>query len=829
MQNRIILVFFLILIKTTTAQRETLKTFPDDPINLANVALSDSNNSNSEQGLLQASGDVFLRKATFDLGVGFFRVRGYDANSTMVTLNGIVMNKFLDGRPQWNNWGGLNDISRNQERSYGLASSTTTFGKVLGAININLRPSQMRPGTRLSSSASNRTYSGRLMATRTIQNTNGISYTFSASRRWASQGYVDGTLYDAYSGYGALEYQFKDKHSVTLTTILASNRRGRSAPLTTEVFELVGRQYNPYWGDQNGTRRNAREQKIQEPIVLLNYFYNSEKFDLSLGAAYQFGKRSRSRLGFFDAPNPDPVYYRYLPSFYINSPLGANFIGANQAEAGFLANPQLSWRRFYNANASNGGKAAYVLYDDIIADNQISFNLTGNLKLNDWMNIDFGISNQLLNSDNYAKIKDLLGAEFHEDIDTFSNTRNDLEGILQKGTGAIFNYNYNIKAIQTHGFSQVRFSHKNWSGSASITYGQTAYQRKGRFKNDRFTEGSIGNSPQVKFSNLGIKAGLLYKVNGRHWLAINALHTTKPPTLQNTFINPRENNQVVPKITNEKVLGAEGNYFLRLPNLKGRFSTYYSQFDKSTDVNFFFVESGVGSDFVQEVISNLSKRHYGIEIGLEYQLSPTVKFIGAGAWGNYSYANNPNVTINFDTAGNEEELINVEGNIDLGSANLRGYRLGQGPQTAYSLGIEYRDPNYWWLGTTINYLGDNYINISSITRTQSFFLNPETGLRFPEATDAAVNMLLQQLRLDDFYVLNFVGGKSWRVSGKYISAFVSVSNALNINFKTGGFEQSRNGNFGELAQDNLSGNPTFGPKFWYGRGRTYFINLAINF
>jgi hypothetical protein len=74
-----------------------------------------------------------------------------------------------------------------------------------------------------------------------------------------------------------------------------------------------------------------------------------------------------------------------------------------------------------------------------------------------------------------------------------------------------------------------------------------------------------------------------------------------------------------------------------------------------------------------------------------------------------------------------------------------------------------------------------------------------------------------------------IGGKSWLKTGKYISVFASVNNVFDTVFRTGGFEQSRNGNFGQLQQDNLSGNPSFAPRYWYGFGRTFFLNVAISF
>ena len=129
----------------------------------------------------------------------------------------------------------------------------------------------------------------------------------------------------------------------------------------------------------------------------------------------------------------------------------------------------------------------------------------------------------------------------------------------------------------------------------------------------------------------------------------------------------------------------------------------------------------------------------------------------------------------------------------------------------------------------MNYLADNYANISTITRTQSFYLDPETSTPFPNATEENVNRLLTQYPLDNFYLLNLIGGKSWLKNGKYISIFASVNNVFDTTFRTGGYEQSRNGNFGQLQQDNLSGTPSFAPKYWYGYGRTFFLNLAYSF
>ncbi|HEY4629327.1 MAG TPA: carboxypeptidase-like regulatory domain-containing protein, partial [Flavobacterium sp.] len=81
----------------------------------------DSSGSENTSGLLQSSKDAFQQAAAFNWGQARFRIRGLDSEHSTMMINGVSMNKLYDGRPQWGDWGGLNDATRNQEFSVGTS------------------------------------------------------------------------------------------------------------------------------------------------------------------------------------------------------------------------------------------------------------------------------------------------------------------------------------------------------------------------------------------------------------------------------------------------------------------------------------------------------------------------------------------------------------------------------------------------------------------------------------------------------------------------------------------------------------------------------------
>lgn len=804
-------------------------TLSDDELN------DDTSGADNISGLLSASQDIFQRAAAFEFSQSFFRVRGLNTDNGAVLMNGIEMNKMFDGRPQWSNWGGLNDVLRGQELSMGLAPSSYTFGGLLGSTNINLRASSYRAGGRITYSSSNRSYTNRLMATYASGLLDGgWSYAFSIGRRWGDEGFQDGTFYDANSFFASVEKKINDKHSLNFVGIYTPNRRGKSSPNTQEVFDLKGTTYNEYWGWHDGEKRNSRVRRIAEPVLMLNHYWDiSDKTTLNTNVAYQFGELGNSRLDYAGGANPSPAYYQDLPSYFLADTDGPDYAGAYLAEQSFRNGGQVNWNRIYDANLTNninGDYAAYILYEDRSDDQQFSANTILESSLSDQVTLNAAVNYKRLKSHNFAEIMDMLGSNTgYLNVDSFDQVQFDLRNPNQVvGEGDTFRYNFNIDANVLSSFVQAQFKYNKVDFFLAGSYTATEYQREGLYQSETYADNSYGKGRKLSFTGLGAKGGFTYKFSGKHIFNVNAGYLTKAPTIRNTFTNSRENHAIVGDqsgidITEEKITSFDANYVFRSSTVKARLTGYYTQMQDANEISFYFADgiSGVdqGTAFVQEILQGIDKSHLGLEFGIEAQVTPTIKLTGVASVGQYTYNNNPNLVLTSSDF--------VEG-LNFGQANLENYRIAAGPQQAASIGFEYRDPNYWWFGTTANFFADTYVDVSPLTRTQNFYLDTD-GLPFSDYDPDLARELLRQERFDDYMVINAVGGKSWKIRDYYVSLFVSLNNILNQKFKSGGFEQGRSANYQSLKED--AGNPkrVFGPKYWYGRGPTYFLNLNFRF
>ena len=815
----------------------------NDVVDFFSISLSDdelnddTSASDNISGLLNSSMDVFYRTAAYEFSSSFFKVRGLDSDNAIVHINGIKMNKLYNGRPQWSNWGGLNDVLRNQELSNGSIPLKYNFGGILGSNNINIRASEYGEGGRITYSSSNRSYSNRLMATyNSGMLEKGWAYSLSIGRRWGNEGYQDASFYDSNSAFFSVQKIFNSKHSLNLAAIYAPNRRGKVSPNTQEVYDLKGIKYNEYWGYQDGEKRNSRVKRVVEPIILLNHDWSiDENSSLETSIGYQFGEMGNSRLDYAGGGNPSPAYYQDLPSYFLADTNGPDYEGAYIAQENFVNDGQINWNRIYDANLTNNLSnlnAAYVLYEDRVDDTQLTLNSAYNKEINENIKITSSVNYRNLVSDNFAEISDMLGGYSYSNIDSFDNLDYNLlspNSIVSDGDK--FKYHYKMNAEELSLFSMINFSYNKLEFYLAGDLTNTTYQRDGIFENEANAGNSSGKGEEIKFDGYGVKAGITYKFSGKHILDFNSAYLQKAPSIRNTFTNSRVNHNVVGSdvnglinnspITEEKVMSFDANYIFRTPIFTGRLTGFYSEVKDANEISFYYADGLVGfeddSEFIQEILQGIDKKYLGVEFGVEAQIIPTVKLKGAASIGQYTYDNNPYLYLGADN-----------NTVAVGPSNLENYKIAGGPQRAYSVGFEYRDPDYWFIGVTSNFFTNTYVDVSPLTRTQNFYL-AQDGLPFNDYDIDIARDLLRQEKFDDYMVVNMIGGKSWKIDDYFVGFFASINNILDQKYRTGGFEQGRNANYQQLLQDTNKPKRVFGPKYWYGRGTNYFLNLYFRF
>jgi hypothetical protein len=837
----------------------------DDNLNSEDDGLTDN-----VSGLLQASRDVFLNAAAFDFSATFFRPRGLDNANGKVLINGIEMNKQFSGRPQWANWGGLNDVQRNQEFTMGMSANDYTFGDLAGTNNIIMRASKYRKGGRISYASANRSYTGRIMGSyNSGLLEGGWSFSVLASRRFGDEGFVDGTLYDSNSIFASVEKQINDKHSINFTSIYAQNRRGRSTAITQEVFDLRGNNYNPFWGIQDGEIRNSRIREINEPILMLNHFWDiSSKVKLNTNVAYQFGEIANTRIDnggtrlyddgngnisfFGGARNPDPTYYQNLPSYQLrfDNLTPYNYQQAYQARDNFINDGQWDWNALYESNAtlrSQGYNSLYAVQADVNKDSQLSVNTILDAQLADNIRLNASINYRGLRSQNFARVEDLLGGTGYLDVDFFADeatnsideevagnlAQSDLQNpnrIVREGER--YKYNYEIDSDVISGFAQAQFKYSDIDFYFGGHISQTTHQRNGLYENGFFrgsgNDGSLGKGEKLEFSNYGVKGGFTYKITGRHLVDVNGSYFTKAPTIRNSYSNARQTNATVIGLESEKIQSVDVSYIYRSPIVKARLTGFYSGFQDGSDIGFYFTEdlAGLGIDsgdaFVQEILTNIERRHVGIEFGLEAQVTPTIKLKAAASVGQYTFQNNPNLYLT---------SVDFEGPLTFGdgTTNLKNVHVAGGPERAYQIGFEYRDPDFWNIGVTSNFFSNAYIDASNLARSSNFTSDYD-GTVFNDYDPNVAREILKQEQFDDYMLVNVVGGKSWKVDDYFIGFFATINNVFNQDYVTGGFEQSRLANFRRLQEDQSRENgPLFGPRYFFGNGTTYYLNVYVRF
>lgn len=800
--------------------------------------------------LLTAGRDPFYSAAQFNFSAVRFRIRGYDNDLFSTYMNGIPMDNLDNGFTPFGLWGGLNDVMRNRDISWGLRHNTFAFGDIGSNTNIDSRASRQRVQTSIGYAASNRNYNNRLMLTHsTGLSKKGWAFTLSGSRRWAEEGYVPGTFYNGYAYFVAADKRIGQNHLLSLTAFGAPTENGRQGAAVSEMLDLAGTNYyNPNWGYQNGEKRNASIGRTHQPVIILTHdFRLNNTTTLTTAAGYSFGNRSVTALDWYNSADPRPDYYRYLPSYTSTwasstDPVqGQMLYDLMKSDINYR---QINWQRLYDINRDSyatindvngvpgnnvsGRRSRYIVEERIINTQRFNANSVINTKFGE--NIDFtaGASYQMQRNHYYKEVDDLLGGDFYVNVNQFAerdfpanNTVNQFDldqpnRILKKGDK--FGYDYNINISRAAAWAQGVFKFDKVDFFLAGTISQTEFYREGHIRNGLFPNDSKGEGIRNKFTNYGGKGGVTYKIDGRNYVFANASYQTRSPYFENVYVSPRTRNAQQANLTSETIQTAEAGYVMNAPKFKIRLSGYYTRFEDGMDVMSFYHDTY--QNFVNYAISGIDKLHFGGEFGVEAKLSPTITVNAAAALGRYYYDSKQSAVITVDNSASilGQQIIYAE-----------NFRVPSTPMEAYSLGVSYRSPKFWFISLTGNYFDQSYLSMNPLRRTWD-------ALKFVQPGTAGYNEIFNQTKFDRQYTVDFFGGYSWKLpkdlevnkKPTYLVFNLGVNNLLNNkDIVTGGFEQLRYD--AQAATSDPIQVGKFPAKYFYAYGLNFFASITFRF
>jgi len=590
--------------------------------------------------------------------------------------------------------------------------------------------------------------------------------------------------------------------------------------------------YNPNWGYQNGEKRNARAYISHLPTAIFQHKWNiSDNTNLVTSIGYQTGRYGTTGLDWFLAPDPRPDYYRKLPSWQESDESRA------QVEQFYRGNPealQLQWARFYETNKNKtttvrdvdgitgndvtGRLSSYIIQEQRFDNNRFSFNTQLESAISPSFQLTLGLQHHQEVAENFKTLDDLLGGEFYIDYDEFairdfpgdiSIIQNDLNNpnrLVYEGD--VFGWDYDVRSRRSTLWGQGEYIGSNLDLHIGLELSQNAFFRRGYTKVGKFPDNSEGDSDQQSFTNYGIKGGLTYKLDGRNYFYANGTYRTQSPYPRFSYLSARTRDEIVNDLTSETIFGGEAGYILRFPSLKGRVSAYYMEFrDQIESISFYHDEERT---FVNYVMNGVDKRHMGIEVGVEGNITSTLSIEIAGALGEYIYNSRPRATISQD---NNAETIDEDRLV-----YLKNFYVPGTPQTAGTIGLNYRSPKFWFVNLNVNYFDRAYLDFNPDRRTA-------VGVELvnKEEQPELWNSIIDQQRLDSQMTVDMFAGKSWRLDDYFISANLSLNNILNNqDFITGGFEQYR---FDYETKDVN----TFPPRLFYAYGINYSLNVSVSF
>ncbi|MFR9649121.1 MAG: hypothetical protein SNG96_01390 [Rikenellaceae bacterium] len=598
--------------------------------------------------------------------------------------------------------------------------------------------------------------------------------------------------------------------------------RSQHSASTQETFDLTGNNfYNPAWGYYDGEVRSARVNSSFQPNLDIRYQLPlSGGATLSLEGGVDLGELKRGSLGYYNSTNPYPNYYRKLPSAmdygYIRNYTTAVW------QSGDTTYTQIAWDDLVRYNqASPDGDAYYIVESRV--ERYLDSHFKGMVKHTPFKGVDieWGVESLFDNSLNYKQLDDLLGAEYHLDMDYLIgdsyNVSNELQNNLldpnrEVVEGDRFGYNYSISTLELAGIIAIRASLERFDFMASARIGSASTLRIGYYEKERFPgSSSYGESQVWNYTPIHTTALLGYSLGAKHYLRGEIKYMQSAPYTYDLFLDIDDANT----LSNATPL--------RTADISLSYRFARNQF--ALECTLFATASRDGVDMVAHYddltstmcraqTTGIDTNSFGVEVVMDWDITDNWSWISTFTAASYKYASTPEVTLYSD--------INFSEVASASPALVDGLIVGNAPQITATSSLTYRGFKRYIINLNSSIAAMRYIEPSMIRRTQRVY-NHTSNL------SSDIVAYSQQERLGDIYdvevsVIRFF----YLRNGDRISARLAVSNLLGDNSRVAWARESS-----RLQSYDVDGLAISwqgqGSLYQYSSARSIYLTLSYKF
>ena len=802
----------------------------------------DEDESRSQDITIIGSGtNVYASQVGFLFSPVRFRYRALNQKFNEIYINGTPMNDMEAGNFRYSMIGGLNNLTRGMESSLPFETNNFSMPGMAGSANYDFRPSHLPVGHRMSMMVRNSNYTLRGMYTfNTGINDKGWAFAGNLTYRWADRGYVEGTFYNALSYYLGAQKLIGDNHSITFATWGNPTERASQGAATDESYWIANDyQYNPYWGYQNGKRRNSRVVNDFAPSAMITWDWNiNEDMKLTTSLFGKYSMYKSTKLNYNNAENPQPDYWKNLPSSFYNvwdeddiAHRGEQNFNDWQTAYDYLkaskANRQINWDRLYAANRNAASEGADAMYYVQAKNNDaltltLSSTLSTQLDKNSTWNL--GVVLGTNNGRHYQTLEDLLGAKSLHNLNSYAmssyaSTADEIQYDLNNpnrlvGEGDKFGYDYYINVNKATVWTNYSRNMGRIHFMAAAKGGGTSMQRDGKMRNGMAPNNSYGKSGTAHFGELGGKLGMSINLGGGSTISLGAGYEWRAPLARTAFVSPEINNDFVSNLKNERVFSSEIGYQLQTQWLHANINAYYNRLENVTEwQNFYFDDI---NSFSYVSMTGLKKEYAGLEYGLDFRVTPSFNILAIGQVSEARNLNNADVSYMHSTKKTMYKDI----------VHNKNMREAGTPLSSYSVILSYH-AHGWFIDLKGNYYDRIFLNYSPSLRY-------EKTLETMSSIDNEGNYIVPgQSKGKGGFMLDASIGRSIYLKKGSLSINMNLTNILNnIKICTGGYEQSRS-DYTVKSDGTMNNQRTYkfsmNPKKYYAYGSNGMLIITYKF